>query len=139
MTLRATINAFACALLAATAASEAVANDYDGSQNLICATIDTVHCESDGSCIQGRARDVNIPHFFRLNFEDMTVRRKIGEEGERTSKIGTMKNEEGHLILQGSDLGMGWSLVVSAHDGQMTVTASDDGAAFVVFGACTPN
>ena len=139
MTLRAKIKVFACALPAVMAVGEAGANDFDGSQNLICATIDTVHCESDGSCIQGRARDVNMPHFFRLNFEDMTVRRKIGEEGERTSAIASMKNDEGHLILQGADLGMGWSLLVSAETGQMTVTASDDGVAFIVFGACTPD
>ena len=114
-----------------------LAADFDGSQNLICSTIDTVQCDSGGDCIQGRARDVNIPQFLRLDFTDMTVRRETGEETERSSKIDSLHKEDGRLILQGTDQGRGWTMLVSGYDGHMTVTAADDGHAFIVFGACT--
>lgn len=49
-----------------------------------------------------------------------------------------MESMDGRLILQGSQNGRGWSLVISETSGKMNVAAADDGAVFVVFGGCTP-
>lgn len=51
---------------------------------------------------------------------------------------------DGKLMLQGAEDGrrgerdgVGWSMAVSKDRGDMVLTASGDGVAFVVFGACT--
>ncbi len=50
---------------------------------------------------------------------------------------GGAKNEA-RLILQGTQEGMGWSMVIMESTGKMTLTASGGEVGFVVFGACTP-
>ena len=49
-----------------------------------------------------------------------------------------MEHLNGRLILQGTQNGKGWSMVITEATGNMTVTASNDKVGFVVFGACTP-
>ena len=137
MNLKALSTGASLLLAIAPFAGDSLAADFDGTQNLICSAIDTVQCDDGGECIQGRARDVNIPQFLRLDFTEMTVRRKTGEDGERTSKIDSLHKEDGRLILQGNDHGKGWTMLVGGQDGQMTITAADVGHAFIVFGACT--
>jgi hypothetical protein len=129
--------AFLAPLAFAMAGSGAQAASLDGTQNLICSAIDTVHCVGRETCVQGRAQDVNIPQFFRLDFQEMTIRRQFGEGTERTSKIDSLRNDGGELILQGIEEGLGWSLLIDESSGRLTITASSDDEAFVVFGVCT--
>ncbi len=57
---------------------------------------------------------------------------------ERTAKIESMTREEGKLILQGVQLGLGWSMVITQESGAMVLIAAGEQVAFVIFGACTP-
>ena len=41
------------------------------------------------------------------------------------------------LILQGSQYGRGWSMVVARATGQMTVTVAEAAGAFVLAGSCS--
>ena len=112
---------------------------FDGSQALICASIETVECESGSPCIQGTAASIDIPQFFRINFQDKVVRATRVDGTERSSTFGDPVHDSGELILQGIENGLGWSLMINESDGQMTLTAAGDRLAFVVFGACTLN
>ncbi len=49
-----------------------------------------------------------------------------------------MAREEGKLILQGVQLGLGWSMVITQESGTMALTAAGEQVVFVIFGACTP-
>jgi len=119
-------------------AGKAEANSFDGSQNLICFALDTVHCASDDVCLEGRAADLNLPQFLRVDFTEMLVRRRTGEDTERSSKIGSVSKSDDSLVLQGAEEGLGWTLLVEKNS-EMTVTASGSGEAFAIFGACTPD
>ncbi len=57
---------------------------------------------------------------------------------ERTAKIESMAREEGKLILQGVQLSLGWSMVITQKSGAMALTAAGEKVVFVIFGACTP-
>ena len=118
-------------------ASDTRATGFDGSVNLICSSIDTVQCDADGFCVNGRAQDINMPQFFRLNFQENVIRRKTGEGTERSSKIDALRHSSGEMILQGVEEGMGWTMLIDEASGRMTITASTDDTAFIVFGACT--
>ena len=81
---------------------------------------------------------VDAPQFIRLDFEQKLDRAtRLGGE-ERTAKIESMTREEGKLILQGVQLGLGWSMVITQESGAMVLIAAGEQVAFVIFGACTP-
>ena len=109
----------------------------DGSANLICAVIDAIECQADGSCFQGRASDINLPQFFYLQFDEMVVKRKTPDGEERNSKIDSLRHDAGELIIQGVEEGLAWSLLLDEEVGRMTLTASKDDLGYVIFGACT--
>jgi hypothetical protein len=44
---------------------------------------------------------------------------------------------DGKIFLQGIEL-RGWSIVISEQTGKMSLTASGDDEAFVLFGVCIP-
>jgi len=115
------------------------AGDFDGSKPLLCAVIETFECGPAGECLPGTAEDIDIPQFLRIDFKKKTISGTL-ESGEvRTAKIENMARSDGKLILQGVQNGKGWSMVITEATGKMTVTASDDRAGFIVFGACIAN
>ncbi len=116
---------------------EARAASFDGSEPLLCASVEAYDCGAGGDCFKGTAESINAPQFIRLDFEQKLARAtRLGGE-ERTAKIESMTREEGKLILQGVQLGLGWSMVITQESGTMALTAAGNQAVFVIFGACT--
>lgn len=112
------------------------AGDFDGSAPLLCAVVETFDCAENSDCQQGTAHSIDIPQFLRVNFKTKTiVGDRVGEK-TRSAKIDNMEYLNKRLILQGTQNGRGWSIVIT-ETGNMTITASDDQVGFVVFGACT--
>ena len=124
-------------LVAVLAASPAFADPFDGSQALICATMQTFECDGESPCKPGDADDVRIPDFVRIDF-DKKVITPLDEErrGEKTT-IQRIERAEGRIILQGVEAGRGWSLLLSEATGNTVLTVSADQDAFVAFGECT--
>jgi hypothetical protein len=48
-----------------------------------------------------------------------------------------MERENGRIVLHGGQKGRGWTAVISAETGKLSATISDEGTAFIIFGACT--
>lgn len=114
------------------------AGNLDGSVPLLCAVVETFECSENGDCQQGTAQSINFPQFLKINFKTKIISgNRVGGE-ERTTKIENMEHSNGKLILQGTQNGKGWSMVITEAIGKMTVTASDEEVGFIVFGACTP-
>jgi hypothetical protein len=40
--------------------------------------------------------------------------------------------------LHGGQNGRGWTALISEETGKLSATISDNGTAFIIFGACTP-
>ncbi len=127
---------FVAVLAAATSAANA--KGFDGSQPLICASMEAYDCGPDSDCIRGTAASIDAPQFIRLDFEQNLARSTRASGEERTAKIKSMTQEEGELILQGVQLGLGWSMVITQESGAMALTAAGEQVVFVIFGACTP-
>jgi hypothetical protein len=124
-------------LVAALAASPGFADPFDGSDALVCATMQTYECNGESECKPGDADDVRIPDFVRIDFDKKLIT-PLDEErrGEKTT-IRHMERSEGRIILQGIEGGRGWSLLLSEATGNTVLTVSDDQDAFVAFGECT--
>jgi hypothetical protein len=122
----------------------AVAGDFDGSKELICAVMDLVECQSGGKCQQVTAEDVGIPQFLKINFKEKKISAIQADGGKRTTTIENFEKIDGKVIIQGAEDGIegvrdgvGWSLAIAEETGKTVLTASGDEVGFVIFGACT--
>jgi hypothetical protein len=115
-----------------------MAGDFDGSQPLLCATIKAIECGPDGECFHGMAESVNLPQFFKIDFNNKMITATKESVNKRTSRIKTKERFDGKLILQGMGDELAWSMAISERTGKMVITASGEQVGFVVFGACTP-
>ncbi|HEX9179031.1 MAG TPA: hypothetical protein VF859_01450 [Burkholderiales bacterium] len=111
----------------------AVAGDFDGSKNLICAPVQAMDCLAGTECIAGTPDDIAFPAFIRLDFGKKAI---VGPK--RTTAIRTLEKSEAQLLLQGTEEKFGWTLALDQASGGMTITIAHAEGAFVLFGNCTP-
>ncbi len=123
----------AVATLAALAIAPAVAGDFDGSKNLICAPVQAMDCLAGVECIAGTPDDIAFPAFIRLDFAKKAV---VGPK--RTTAIRILEKSDAQLLLQGTEDKFGWTLALDQASGSMTITVAHAEGAFVLFGNCTP-
>jgi hypothetical protein len=114
----------------------AAGEKFDGSTPLLCAPIEITQCDEGGKCYQGTAEDVNLPQFIRVNLKEKMLS-GVGETAGRTTPIDFMERENGRIVLHGGQKGRGWTAVISEETGKLSATISDEGTAFIIFGACT--
>ena len=115
------------------AAVPVLAGDFDGSKLLICAPVEASDCAHGEECRKGLPDDIGAPAFMRIDFANKAV---IGPK--RSSPILLMDKSETQLLLQGTELGYGWTIALDQATGKMTATLASREGVFVLFGACTP-
>jgi hypothetical protein len=92
-------------------------------------------CDESGKCYQGTARDVNLPQFIRINLKEKMLS-GVGNAAGQTTPIDFMKPENGRVVLHGAK-GRGWTALILEETVKLVPTISAEGAAFIIFGACT--
>lgn len=121
----------------------AFGGDFDGSTSLT-GTVDKI-LEIYPSRINNDADPdtVGLPRNFVIDFKEKTVRPSKDSVIRRISKIKRVEHVENKLVLQGIeegvenvDDGLAWSMAISKKTGQVVLSASGDGVAYVVFGTC---
>jgi hypothetical protein len=122
----------------------AVAGNFDGSKELLCAVMDIIECIPGGKCQEVTAEEVGIPNFLRIDINEKKLSATLGDGSKKNSVIKNIEKIDGKVILQGAEDGiegvrdgLGWSLSIDEENGKMVLTASGDAVAFVMFGACT--
>lgn len=125
-------------LLTTCLTGQLLAEDFDGSKPLLCATIEVFECQPGEQCSETTIESVNIPQFVTFDFKEKTISGTLPDNTAKTAKIEAQTVMDGKLVLQGAQNGRGWSIVIAEDTGKMALTASDDQAGFVVFGACIP-
>jgi hypothetical protein len=109
------------------------AADFDGSKPLLCATVDAHDCDAGEICLRALPAALGAPQFVRIDFAKKTV-----TGPQRTTPIRFMETGESQILLQGTELGFAWTIVLDRMDGAMAVTLVNREDALVLFGACTP-
>ncbi|HMF50187.1 MAG TPA: hypothetical protein VK603_16155 [Candidatus Saccharimonadales bacterium] len=109
---------------------------FDGSTPLLCVPIEITECDVGGKCYVGTAEEVNLPQFIRIDLKEKLLR-GVGEAADRTTPIDFLERENGRIVLHGGQKGRGWTAVISEETGKLSATISDEGTAFIIFGACT--
>ena len=121
------------ATLALLTAGTALAGDFDGSKLLICAPVEAIDCSPGEECTKGRPDDIGAPSFLRIDFAQKAI---VGPK--RTTPILFMDKSNDQILLQGTELGYGWTLVLDQESGTMAGTLVNREEVFVLFGSCTP-
>jgi hypothetical protein len=111
----------------------AMAGDFDGSKPLICAPVEAIDCIAGDGCEKGIPDDIGAPAFLRVDFTNKLI---IGPK--RSSPIAAMEKEAQQILLQGTELGLAWSMALDTANGKMVTTFSGREGAYVLFGSCTP-
>ena len=130
------IVALIASLGAVASPADAAGAKFDGSVPLLCVPIEITQCDGGGKCYQGTAEDVNLPQFIRVNLKEKMLS-GVGETAGRTTPIDFMERENGRIVLHGGQKGRGWTAVISEETGKLSATISEEGTAFIIFGACT--
>ena len=111
----------------------ASASEYDGSKKLICATTEAMECAAGEECIKTRVNDIGAPKFLNIDFAQKAI-----AGPKRTTPIAFMDKGEDQIVLQGNELGFGWTIALDQVSGDMILTLVNRDGAFVLFGSCTP-
>ena len=126
-------------------ATGTMAGDFDGAKPLLVSVSRILECTPVDGCRDVSADSVGLPQFLKIDFAKKSIR--PAREGESIPDTTIERSEEvdGKLMLQGAEDGyaelrdgLGWTLAISEETGQVVLTASGDGVAFVVFGASLP-
>jgi len=108
------------------------AADFDGSKALICATVEARDCVLNSECFSGEAKAVGAPAFFRLDFK-----KELVYGPERESPIASIEHSPAAVLLQGSEIGYGWSIGINKESGDFSASLTNYEGTFVLFGSCT--
>jgi hypothetical protein len=114
-------------------AGTASAGDFDGSKLLICAPVEAIDCAAGEACTKGPPDDLGAPRFLRIDFAQKVI---VGPK--QTTPILFMDTSDNQLLLQGKELGFGWTLVLDQESGTLSATLVNREGAVVLFGSCTP-
>jgi hypothetical protein len=111
----------------------AFATAADGAQRFMCATLEALDCEPGVACVKGRPSEIGAPAFMRIDLDKKTV----GGPNRSTPIVGIEKHADS-LLLQGTEIGYGWTMAIDMKAGTMAATLVNRDGAFVLFGSCTP-
>lgn len=131
------LKAFALALVTSLYNAGTSATSFDGSTNLLCAALDVVGCENGPGCVEGQARDFELPQFMLIDFEDKLKRSKDDVEKKVVSPIQNLQKTDKQIIIQGVENDHGWSATINRESGNINFAASGPEVSFMVFAACT--
>ncbi|MBI5632790.1 MAG: hypothetical protein HZA15_04865 [Nitrospirae bacterium] len=104
----------------------------DGTKPLLCASIEALDCDPGQACDRGIPEIMGAPKFVRIDFAKNEIAGPL-----RTTKIRSMDKDEDQLVLQGYEVGLGWTIAIDRFTGNMRASFAGWDAAFIIFGACT--
>jgi len=105
---------------------------FDGTKPLLCASVEAIDCDPGVACERGIPEIMGAPQFMRVDFAKNEIAGPL-----RTAKIRSMEKDDDQIVLQGYEMGLGWTLAIDRNTGSMRVTFAGGFSAFIIFGACT--
>ena len=106
----------------------------DGKTPLVCDLVKASQCDGVASCASTDFADIDLPPVYLVDF---AAKRLASEDGQRASPIASQELLDAVLVLQGSQNGRGWTMVVDRATGHLSATIADAEGALVIAGACT--
>jgi hypothetical protein len=117
------------------------AESIQGAKRALCSLVENFECNASGRCQEVTPDDLDLPQFFTVDFGKKRISGITAQGVERVTSIENDRSVDGgRRILQGSENGRGWSVLLDPPVGKLTLAATDfeAGTGFLLFGACTP-
>ncbi len=126
------------AVLVPMAASSAAAEGpFDGTRNLACAVSRVYECAPKGGCEEVDIEAVELAGFFLVNFKKKEIS-AIYPPDDEVSPIEHVESVNGSTIIQGSESGRGWGIVLDQKTGRLSGSILGKDVGFLAYGACMP-
>ena len=106
---------------------------FDGTKPLLCSSIEAIDCDPGQTCERGIPEIMGAPQFLRIDF----AKKKEIAGPKRTTAIRMMEKDDDQIVLQGYEIGLGWTLAIDRGTGNIRITFAGSESAFIIFGACT--
>ena len=113
------------------------AGGLDGSKDVVCAVQNVMACVDDRACVQGTAKEFELPVFIILDSKKKILRAAYESGDKAVSPIKNLEKNGTHMILQGVENSRGWDIAINTKTGRMSGAGVGDALSFLVFGACT--
>jgi hypothetical protein len=110
------------------------AEPLDMARPLQCVPTEIAQCDLAAQCERVEIAEADVPPLFRVDFGAKLV---ASADGARTSPIRAVDVAEDVLVVQGSQNGRGWSLVVERATGLMSASIAEREGSFALAGTCS--
>ncbi len=118
-------------------ATQVSASELTGKDNIVCAAMDVVACIEGSTCVQGTAKNFDLPEFVILDTKKKVMRADYESGHKGSSPVKTIERSGEHLILQGIENSRGWNIAINTKSGDMSGALAGEGLSFLIFGNCT--
>ena len=127
--------AIACTALLAS--GMAMAENLEGTEEILCAAGQAQVCFENGECFSVAPWELSIPDFVVIDTKAKTVSTTKASGENRSSPFSSVERNDGVIYLQGLEGQRAFSFVIEEASGHMTVAIARDGLSVTVFGVCT--
>jgi hypothetical protein len=118
--------------------ASAGADSLRGSDVLLCSASEVSLCAPASTCEVALPSELGIPQFVVVDLKRRLMATTAASGEDRSTAIRNLVREDGHIYLQGVEMGRAFSMVLREESGDATISIAADGLTLGVFGACTP-
>ena len=122
-------------LLAAALLCGAVPSMAEDGTTRTCALTKAFECTSQDGCKEWTVQEMALPRFILIDLKAKTINSLDKHIPRAPTKIAVIEKLEGITALQGTEM-RGWSMALGEESGALTLSATGDDEAFIVFGSC---
>jgi hypothetical protein len=113
--------------------------DRSAARPFMCAPTDIASYRADGQCGKETPTSLNFPQFLRFDIRKNEIAGERPNGAPLLASIDKVQHVEQRLVLQGTENGIMWGVLIVEDTGDMTLTGGGEKIGFVAFGACTPD
>ena len=128
---------YAIACTGILACSMAIAENLEGTDELLCAAGNAQICFENGECFPVAPWELGIPDFVVIDTKAKSISTTKASGENRTSPFSSVDRSDGLIHLQGREGHRVFSFVIEEASGHMTAAIVRDGFSVTVFGVCT--
>ena len=115
---------------------DVMASEKDKAEYILCSVTNVIECRAGMDCLESSAEAIKIPQFIKIDLDEKKMSDATVKDSTKSTSIKSMVRQEGDIILQGSEVGRGWSVIISEQTGKFSATISEDDFGFIIFGSC---
>jgi hypothetical protein len=124
-------------LLANLLSGPALAAEAAKQEPMLCHLDRTLICTERRECSPDLTQNLDLPDFVKIAIDQQTISGERPDGQLLTTKIDNVTEGDGRLILNGSENGIGWNMLITESSKKLVLTLLDDEVAAVIFGICT--